>query len=135
MKWLLIIIIFIVLFFVIAKLFGLGHWKKTLNQVISAYIAVRQLDPGFSDKEVFMSVIDGRFRAKMFQDRKNDIKIRIENEIESGFSIINKYNLPNLIYACLLIEKNNVLQKYSTIDEFIKIVTEEVNRQGFSKYV
>lgn len=138
--YILIIIIFGV--FILFRLFTafFGNWRMTLNKVISAYIAVKELYPNASDKEVFNKVLDNRYAfpnkdigglmTDMFNN-KNMLKEAIaEDEKISSF----KYNLPNLIFFCLVTEKNSIIKKKSN-EELINEITEEVRRQGFGKYV
>ena len=90
-----------------------------------------------------MAVLDGRYQkpnkdvggllARM-AERKNQIKLEIESEIEGKMSILDQYSLPILIYTCLLIEENNYLNQRKSIEELLEPITQEVKRQGFSKY-
>jgi hypothetical protein len=124
----------------------LGNWLFTLNQVISSYVAIRQLNPENSDEEVFLEVLDNRFdkfRNSSNQIQKNlyidkeEGKEAIIEEIQSGMSIINKYNLPILIYLCLLIENNSIIRskKYNSQEDLLSLISDEVKRQGFGKYI
>jgi hypothetical protein len=85
-----------------------------------------------------MRVLDGRFpysetglRGKLYQTKEHT-KLAAEKEIESGLSIMDTYNLTNLIYTCLAIENNSILRKnrYNCVEEFLDVISEEVNRQG-----
>lgn len=140
------IILFIILgLFILFRIFvGLtGNWRATLNQVITQYIAWKQTESKYSDKEIFMAVLDGRYSkpnkdvggllGRMYE-RKNQIKFEIELEIESEMSVLNKYSLPILIYTCLLVEENNYLNQKKSVEELLEPITQEVKRQGFSKY-
>lgn len=136
-KILLVIVSLYVIFRFLTFLFG--NWRATLNRVISQYIAWKQMEPEYSDEQVFMEVLDRRypehtgFFAKM-HNRKNKIKESIKSEIESKMSVINKYSLPILIYTCLLIEENNYLSSQKSVEELLEPITNEVKRQGFEKY-
>lgn len=105
------IILFIILgLFILFRLvvFLTGNWRATLNRVITQYVAWRQTEPEYTDKEIFMAVLDGRYQkpnkdvggllVRMFE-RKNQIKLEIESEIEGKMSILDKYSLPILIYT------------------------------------
>lgn len=134
------IIAFIIILIVIYKLLGFGTWQKTANQVMSAYVAIRQMEPDMTDKELFIEVLDRRFRANIpgnIYQVKNELKPYLESEIESEMSIIDKYNLPILIFSCLVIEANKLIKnpKYGSEEEILDIITKEVVRQGLSKYV
>jgi hypothetical protein len=143
MLWTIIIIV-VGVFLLFRLLVGLtGNWRATLNRVITQYVAWKQTEPKFSDKQIFMSVLDGRYQQPnkdvgglltQMNQRKNQIKNEIETEIEEGMSVIDKYNLPILIYVCLLIEQNNYLDKRKSVEELLEPITSEVKRQGFSKY-
>ena len=139
---LLITIIYYVFFS--GKLFG--NWLITVNQIISSYVAIRQLSPEKSDKDVFLEVLDNRFdkfenssnqiQKKLYIDKEEGKEAIIE-EIQSGMSIINKYNLPILIYFCLLIENNSIIRskKYNSQEDLLSLISDEVKRQGFEKYI
>lgn len=119
--------------------FLFGNWRATLNRVITQYVAWKQMEPEYSSEQVFMALLDHRypertgFMRKM-HDRKEKIKESIKAEIESKMSVIDKYNLPILIYTCLLIEENNYLHSQKSVEELLEPITEEVKRQGFEKY-
>jgi len=136
------IIGFIILLFVIFRLFTFlfGNFRATLNRVISQYIAVKQMEPKLSQKELFFEVLDRRYPEASgmmagMHKRKNEIKGQIESEIESGISVLDKYNLPVLIYTCLLIEQNSYVNQKKSVEELLEPLTNEVERQGFVKYV
>lgn len=73
-------------FFIIFRLivFLTGNWRATLNRIITQYVAWKQTEPKYSGKEIFMTVLDGRYPkpnkdfgrllARMY-DRKNQIKL------------------------------------------------------------
>ena len=136
-----IILIMIVGLFILFRLFVFftGNWRATLNRVISQYIAWKQMEPGYSDEQIFMAVLDHRypertgFMRKM-HEQKDKIKESIKAEIESEMSVIDKYSLPILIYTCLLIEENNYLNSQKSIEELLEQIAGEVKRQGFEKY-
>lgn len=119
--------------------FLFGNWRATLNRVITQYVAWKQMEPEYSNEQVFMALLDHRypertgFMRKM-HDRKEKIKESIKAEIESEMSVIDKYNLPILIYTCLLIEENNYLHSQKSVEVLLGPITEEVKRQGFEKY-
>ncbi|MFH1183021.1 MAG: hypothetical protein V1690_02035 [Candidatus Moraniibacteriota bacterium] len=97
------------------------------------------MKPKYSDEQVFMALLDHRyskkegFMGKMYF-RKEEIKKSIKAEIESEMSVIDKFSLPILIYTCLLIENNNYLNQEKSVEEQLEPITQEVKRQGFSKY-
>ncbi len=133
---------FIILLFVIFRLFTFlfGNFRATLNRVISQYIAVKQMEPKLSQKELFFEVLDRRYPEASgmmagMHKRKSEIKEQIEAEIESGISVLDKYNLPVLIYTCLLIEQNSYVNQKKSVEELLEPLTNEVKRQGFAKYV
>ena len=136
-----IILFSIVGLYIIFRLFTFlfGNWRATLNRVITQYVAWKQMEPKYSDQQIFMAVLDHRypertgFMRKM-HDRKNEIKESIKAEIESEMSVIDKYSLPILIYSCLLIEENNYLNSQKSVEELLEPITQEVKRQGFEKY-
>ena len=139
--WWIILIVIVVLFVLIRLVIGFaGNWRMTLNRVITQYVAWKQTEPKFSDKEIFMAVLDNRYQkpasnsglmAKMY-DRKNSFK----EKIESGeFSDKEKYNLPTLIFTCLLIEENSYVNQDKSNEELIEPIKAEVKRQGFEKYI
>lgn len=115
----------------------------TLNRVITQYIAWRETEPKYSDKEIFMAVLDARYSEPsggsglmtQMHTRKNEIKKDLEAEIEGGMSVIDKYSLPVLIYAALLIEENNYLNSSKSIEELLGPIKAEVARQGFERYI
>jgi hypothetical protein len=126
------IILFIILgLFILFRLvvFLTGNWRATLNRVITQYVAWRQTEPEYTDKEIFMAVLDGRYQkpnkdvggllVRMFE-RKNQIKLEIESEIEGKMSILDKYSLPILIYTCLLIEENSYLNQKKSVEELLE---------------
>ena len=119
--------------------FMFGNWRATLNRVITQYVAWKQMEPEYSDEQVFMALLDHRypertgFMRKM-HERKDKIKESIRVEIESEMSVIDKYSLPILIYTCLLIEENNYLNSQKSVEEFLQPIIGEVKRQGFKKY-
>jgi len=136
------IIGFFLMLFVIIRLFAFffGNFRATLNRVISQYIAVKQMEPKLSQKELFFDVLDRRYPEASgmmagMHKRKNEIKKQIEGEIESGISVLDKYNLPILIYTCLLIEQNSYVNQKKSVEELLEPLTNEVKRQGFEKYV
>ena len=110
-----------------------------MNRVITQYVAWKQMEPEYSDEQVFMALLDHRypertgFMRKM-HERKDKIKESIRVEIESEMSVIDKYSLPILIYTCLLIEENNYLNSQKSVEEFLQPIIGEVKRQGFKKY-
>lgn len=124
----------------------LGNWRMTLNRVISSYIALKQLEPHLSDKELFLAVLDSRYalpfkktgglKRKLYL-AKEECKEAITEEIEGGLSVFNKYNLPILIFCCLLIEENSILRskRYSCQEDLLNEITTEVKSQGFEKYI
>ena len=140
-----IILIVIVGLFILFRLiiFLTGNWRATLNRVITQYVAWKQTEPKFTDKQIFMAVLDSRYpkpnkdvgglMAEM-HERKNSFKNKIEAEFESGISDKEKYGLLILIYTCLLIEGNNYANQNKTPTELIEPIKQEVIRQGFKKY-
>lgn len=141
--WWIIIIAIVGLFILFRIVVGFaGNWRMTLNRVITQYVAWKQTEPKYSDKQIFMAVLDGRYQkpngdsglmVKMFE-KKNEIKKEIEAEIESGMSVIDKYSLPVLVYASLMIEGNNYLNSSKSVEELLEPIRAEVTRQGFKKY-
>lgn len=142
--WWIIIIAVVGLFVLFRIVVGFaGNWRMSLNRVITQYVAWKQTEPKYSDKQIFMAVLDARYQkpsndsglmAKMYE-QKNRIKKEIETEIESGISVIDKYNLPILIYASLMIEGNNYLNSSKSVEELLEPITTEVTRQGFKQYI
>jgi len=140
-----IILIVIVGLFILFRLFVFltGNWRSTLNRVITQYVAWKQTEPKFTDKQIFMAVLDSRYpkpnkdvgglMVKM-HERKNSFKNKIETEFESKISDKEKYGLPILIYTCLLIEGNNYVNQNKTPAELIEPIKQEVIGQGFRKY-
>lgn len=136
-----IILFSIIGLYIIFRLFTFlfGNWRATLNRVITQYVAWKQMEPKYSDEQIFIAVLDHRypertgFMQKM-HDRKNKIKESIKAEIESEMSVIDRYSLPILIYTCLLIEENNYLNSQKSVEELLEPITQEVKRQGFEKY-
>lgn len=119
--------------------FLFGNWRMTLNRVISQYVAWKQMEPDYSDEQIFTAVLDHRYSEKdgyfaRMNHLKDEVKLAIKTEIEGEMSIINKFSLPILIYACLLIEENNYLNSSKSIEESLEPIIKEVKRQGFSKY-
>nr|WP_315025069.1 hypothetical protein [uncultured Aminipila sp.] len=123
----------LLIFILLIKLTGLESWRITLNETLSVYIDVKRLNPDLSDKEVFMSVLDERYKMKMYYAKKEKMKYMIEKEIEEGRSILNKYNLQILIYISLIIEKNKILKSYSTAHDILTVIRLELQRQGILK--
>lgn len=137
----LIILFSIIGLFILFRLFTFlfGNWRATLNRVITQYVAWKQMEPEYSNEQVFMALLDHRYpeRAgfmRKMHDRKEKIKEDIKTEIEGKMSVIDKYSLPILIYACLLIEENNYLHSQKSVEELLEPITLEVKRQGFEKY-
>jgi hypothetical protein len=142
--WWIILLIIVGLFLLFRLIIFLtGNWRATLNRVITQYVAWKQMEPKYTEKENFMAVLDGRYQkpnkdvggllVRMYE-RKNQIKLEIESEIESKMNVLDKYSLPVLIYTCLLIEENNYLSQRKSVEELLEPITQEVKRQGFSKY-
>lgn len=141
--WWIIIIAVVGLFVLFRIVVGFtGNWRMTLNRVITQYVAWKQTEPKYSDKQIFMAVLGSRYQkpnsnsglmAKMYE-RKNEINKEIEAEIESGISVVDKYSLPILIYASLLIEGNSYLNSNKSVEELLEPIKTEVIRQGFEKY-
>jgi len=138
--WWIIIIAVVGLFVLFRIVVGFaGNWRMTLNRVITQYVAWKQTEPKYSDKQIFMAVLDARYQmpsndsglmAKMYK-RKNMFK----DKLESGdFSDKEKYNLPTLIFACLMIEENNFINQKKSNEELMEPIKAEVIRQGFEKY-
>lgn len=107
------------------------NWRTTLNQVINAYADLKKMYPHSSDKELFMSVLDERYGMESYYAKKEKAKGLIEKEIEEGWSLLNKYNLPILIYLCLIIEKNKILSCYTTAHDMLTLINAELQRQGY----
>lgn len=120
----------LLIFLIVIKLTGLESWRITLNETLSVYIDVKELNPDLSDKEVFMSVLDKRYKMEMYYSKKEKMKYMIEKEIEEGRSILNRYNLPILIYISLMIEKNKIFKTYPTAHDILTIIKLELQRQG-----
>ncbi|MHC1723700.1 MAG: hypothetical protein AB9836_10930 [Aminipila sp.] len=120
----------LLIFILVIKLTGLESWRITLNETLSLYTDVKKLHPDLSDKQVFMSVLDERYKKEIYYAKKEKMKYMIEKEIEEGRSILNKYNLPILIYISLIIEKNKILKSYSTAHDILSIIKLELQRQG-----
>lgn len=116
--------------FLIMKAAG-RNWRTTLNQVINSYLDLKKMYPELSDKERFMSVLDERYRMELYFAKKEKAKGLIEKEIEEGWSLLNKYNLPILIYLCLVIEKNKILNSYTTAPDMLTLINAELQRQGY----
>ena len=143
MWWIILFVILGLFIFFRLIIFLTGNWRATLNRVITQYVAWKQMEPKYTDKEIFLAVLDGRYQkpnkdvggllARM-SERKNQIKLEIESEIEGKISVLDKYSLPILIYTCLLIEENNYLNQRKSVEELLEPITQEVKRQGFSKY-
>lgn len=116
-----------------------GNWRATLNRVITQYIAWKQMEPEYSDEQIFMALLDHRYPEgnrfmKKMHERKNDFKDGVKEEIESGMSILQAFNLPTLIYVCLLIEENNFINDDEVVEEKLGVIADEVKRQGFEEY-
>jgi len=107
------------------------NWRTTLNQVINAYTDLKKTYPHSSDKELFMSVLDERYGVESYYAKKEKAKGLIEKEIEEGWSLLNRYNLPILIYLCLIIEKNKILSCYTTAHDMLTLINAELQRQGY----
>ncbi|WP_312648392.1 hypothetical protein [Aminipila sp.] len=120
----------LLIFLIIIKLTGLESWRITLNETLTVYIDVKELNPNLSDKEVFMSVLDKRYKMEMYYAKKEKMKYMIEKEIEEGRSILNRYNLPILIYISLMIEKNKIFKTYPTAHDILTVIKLELQRQG-----
>lgn len=120
----------LLIFILLIKLTGLDSWRITLNETLSVYIDVKELNPALSDKEIFMSVLDERYKREVHYAKKEKMKCMIEKEIEEGRSILNKYNLPILIYISLIIEKNKIFKSYPTAHDILTIIKLELHRQG-----
>lgn len=120
----------LLIFLIIIKLTGLESWRITLNETLTVYIDVKELNPDLSDKEVFMSVLDKRYKMEMYYAKKEKMKYMIEKEIEEGRSILNRYNLPILIYISLMIEKNKIFKTYPTAHDILTVIKLELQRQG-----
>ena len=143
MWWIILFVILGLFIFFRLIIFLTGNWRATLNRVITQYVGWKQMEPKYTDKEIFLAVLDGRYQkpnkdvggllARM-SERKNQIKLEIESEIEGKISVLDKYSLPILIYTCLLIEENNYLNQRKSVEELLEPITQEVKRQGFSKY-
>ncbi|QHI71574.1 hypothetical protein [Aminipila terrae] len=125
----------LLVFILLIKLTGLENWRIILNQTLSTYVEIKQVHPDLSDKEVFMNVLDDRYKMKKYYAKKEKLKDMIEQEIEEGRSILNTYNLPILIYISLIIEKNKILKTYSPAHNMLAVIKVELRRQGFLKYV
>ncbi|QAT42355.1 hypothetical protein EQM06_03410 [Aminipila luticellarii] len=122
-------ILFVFILFI--KLTGVGSWKIILNQILSAYIDVKRLHPNLSDKDVFMRILDERYKTERYRAKKEKAKRMIQKEIEEGRSILNQYSLPILIYISLIIEKNKILNRALSAQEVLTIIRAELRRQGF----
>jgi len=95
------------------------------------------MEPTYSDKEIFIAVLDHRYPEKTgfmrkMHERKNRVKDAIKSETNNIG--INKYGLPMLIYTCLIIEKNTYVNQKKEPSELLNPITREVIRQGFEKY-
>ena len=143
MWWIILLVILGLFILFRLVVFLTGNWRATLNRVITQYVAWKQMEPKYTNKEIFMAVLDGRYQKPnkdvggllvRMAERKNQIKLEIESEIEGKMSILDQYSLPILIYTCLLIEENNYLNQRKSIEELLEPITQEVKRQGFSKY-
>ncbi len=137
LKILFVIIGIYVVFRIFTFLFG--NWRATLNRVISQFIAWKQMQPEYSDEQLFMEVLDHRYPDgkglfAMMHSRKDEIKISIKAEIESRMSIIDKYSLPILVFTCLLIEENSYLNSEKSVEELLEPIEIEIKKQGFEKY-
>lgn len=138
--WWIILFILIGLFLIFRLfIFMFGNWRATLNKVITQYIAWKQMEPNYSDEQVFMAVLDHRYPEKRgyfaeMNRRKDETKEMIKEEVEDGSGLIKKFNLPILIYACLIIEDNSYMHSPKSNDEILNEITNEVKRQGFEKY-
>lgn len=123
----------LLIYIIVIKLTGLESWRITLNQTLSVYTDVKESNPDLSDKEVFMSVLDERYKMKTYYAKKEKMKYMIEKEIEEGRSVLNKYNLPILIYISLIIEKNKIFKSYTTAHDILTVIRLELQRQGVLK--
>lgn len=138
--WWTILIVVVGLFLLFRLVIGFaGNWRMTLNRVITQYVAWKQTEPKYSDKQIFMAVLDSRYQkpnsgsglmAKMYE-RKNMFKEKLES---GDFSDKEKYNLPTLIFACLMIEENSYMNQHKSNEELLEPIKAEVIRQGFEKY-
>ena len=135
------ILLVILVLYLILRLFTFlfGNWRATLNRVITQYIAWKQMEPEYSDEQIFIAVLDHHYPEKTglmskMHDRKDEIKGVIKMAIENKVDIVYRYNLPILIYSCLLIENNSYLNSKKNIQESLGPIIEEVKRQGFSQY-
>lgn len=124
---------FLIIFILLIKLTGFENWKITLNEILFTYTETKKINCRFSDKELFMRVLDDRYNNTILYAKKEKIKGMIEKEIEEGYSILNSYNLTILIYISLIIEKNKVLKSYSTGYELLPVINLELQRQGVLK--
>ncbi len=144
MNIIILLITIVVLAFTAIRVFTFlfGNWRATLNKVISQWIAIKQTYPKLTNEELFFRVLEARYPASSNKLMNNMHKRFIENreaikaEVESGISVLDKFNLPILIYYCLLIEENSyIANSKKSVEELLEPITEEVKRQGFTKYL
>lgn len=89
-------------------------WKKTARTVIARYQAARVKYPSYSDRELFLTVLDERYpqdnpATKYLYSHKEEVKEKLAEELASGKGPLQEYNLPTLIYCCLAVERNKAL--------------------------
>ena len=61
MWWIILLIILGLYFLYRIFIWLFGNWRGTLNQVITQYVAWKQMEPRYSDEEIFLTVLDHRY--------------------------------------------------------------------------
>lgn len=135
-KFIIALIAIIVLAPIIIKKFSAGKWEITVMQLIKPWQTFKAADSELSDQDLFIKILDHRYdkfkdssgmELELYQDKekyKNQfiLKIAAGND---GF----KYNLSTVALACLMIEKNDIVERHPE-DGLLDIIKYFLMSQG-----
>ena len=130
------------LIYIIHRFFS-RHWKKTADTVIKRFLATIEKYPDLKGEALFMSILDERYPEtnnvlKHLFHQKEYFKDILLDEIKDKKSILKKYNLPTLIYTCMVIERNNILfnkKKPGGIEKLMADIDQYVRDKGLERYI
>ncbi len=134
--------LFLLLIYVLYR-FASRKWPKTADTVIKRFLDTKEKNPDLPAKELFMKVLDERYLEnpavmKHLFHQKETYKEYLVEEVEVKKKLLKKYNLPVLIYTCLVIERNSILynpKKSGGIEKLLADIEEYVRAKGLGQYI
>ncbi len=120
--WTLIIVLFVIILIGFILRMKFGTWQSALGVIVSNYYLDKLKNDKLSERDLFMNFLDKRYPngatgSKEQYNRKEIAKRSLDNS--------ENFNIVTLIYTCLSIEKNSLVEKENAVD----LIKKELKRE------